>query len=69
MPKTWAGDVPHADDVGMPIYEEFIDGRSKYGPWGLFTPSSWETHGCGRLGPSCGQRYRKDGDTWHKVEG
>jgi hypothetical protein len=71
MPKYWIGPVPAHDDFGRPIGNEFVDGRSVAGPWGTFTPASWDWSGCRRpLGPGVGQRYRRQPNgRWLKVEG
>jgi hypothetical protein len=75
-PRFWLSKVPVLDDFGELITNEFIDGRLGYGkgrsmrPWGFFTPASWETFGCGRLGSGYGQRYEKQADgRFLKVEG
>jgi hypothetical protein len=67
--KYWIGCVPEKDDFGMPINGEFIDGKTKQGPWAYMTPASWKKHGVGALGTGFGQRYEKTGDKWLKVEG
>jgi len=68
--RYWLGNVPATDDFGQPIGTEFIDGRSRQGPWGLFTPASWAIHGVGRLGTGYGQRYvQQDDGEFMKVEG
>jgi hypothetical protein len=66
----WIGSVGPTDDFGDRIVKEFIDGRSVYGPWGIFTPKSWQAHGIRRLGTGLGQRYKlQDDGKWLKVEG
>ena len=68
--RYWRGEVPRLDNMGVPIKDEFIDGKSWLGPWGLFVPESWSKVGVGRLGTGLGQRYRKQADgKWLKVEG
>ncbi len=70
MSASWAGIVPSTDDFGNSIEDEFVDGKSKMGPWATFAPSSWELYGVGKLGTGYGQRYRKQADgEWLKVEG
>lgn len=69
---TWVGLVPPKDDFGDPIVDEFIDGKTKYGPWACMTLASWGVHGVGHpLGTGVGQRYKRDPDSghWVKVEG
>jgi hypothetical protein len=66
----WCGEVGPNDDFGMPLDMEFIDGRTKMGPWGIMTPESFSSYGLGRTGPGFGQRYQKQPDgRWLKVEG
>lgn len=72
MPREryWMGDVGAKDDFGLPITDEFIDGRTRRGPWGIMNPETWEEYGVGRLGVGYGQRYQKQPDgKWKKVEG
>lgn len=69
-PVYWTGEVPPKDDFGLTIGIEFIDGRTKKGPWATMTPMSWRAMGVGRLGLGMGQRYKKQNDgRWLKVEG
>lgn len=69
--RYWAGMVPRVDDFGVTITDEFVDGKSRQGPWGFFTPASWAVHGVGRLGVGYGQRYQLDAalGRFVKVEG
>lgn len=68
--RYWAGKVPSRDDFGGTITNEFVDGKSRRGPWGFFNPDSWDSYGVGRLGTGYGQRYTKLADgRWLKVEG
>ena len=65
----WIGTVPSKDDFGVPITNEFIDGKTRMGPWGTMSPSSFKIYGVG-LGPGKGQRYKKDtGGIFYKVQG
>ena len=67
--KYWTGDVGTEDDFGANIRDEFIDGKTRRGPWAIMTPSSWRIRGVG-LGIGQGQRYKKQPDgRWLKVEG
>jgi hypothetical protein len=67
--RYWMGYVPTQDDFGQPLGDEFIDGKTKMGPWALMTPARWRTHGVG-LGTGKGQWYRKQPDgKWLKIEG
>lgn len=67
----WAGEVGPLDDFKHPIQDEFIDGRTVFGPWGIMTPDSWMRVGVKQpLSPGIGQRYKKQEDgRWLKVEG
>jgi len=68
--KYWAGDVGDKDDYGRLITDEFIDGRTVWGPWAIMSPLSWREEGVRKFGTGCGQRYRKQHDgRWLKVEG
>ncbi len=67
--KYWIGDVDQVDDFNKPINGEFIDGKTRMGPWATMTPQSYRLHGVG-LGTGYGQRYQKQADgKWLKVEG
>lgn len=65
--------APKTDDWGKPIVDEYIDGKTKWGPWAIMTPESWAKYGCGRLGTGYGQRYRRHpyplNTSFKKVEG
>jgi hypothetical protein len=66
----WLSHVGEKDDFGDDIDFEIIDGKTKFGPWALMTPLSWDLHGVGRLGLGLGQRYQRQLDgRWLKVEG
>lgn len=68
-PKFWSGEVPAKDAFGQPITEEFIDGKTIYGPWAIMSPKSFRERGLG-LGLGRGQRYQRQSDNrWLKVEG
>jgi hypothetical protein len=67
--KMWLGERPKTDNFGDAVVKEFIDGRTKYGPWAIMTVKSWRVHGVGKLGTGNGQKYRKTGENWYKVEG
>jgi hypothetical protein len=70
MAKYWIGDVGSKDDFGQPITNEFIDGKTKMGPWATMSPASWKRYGIGALGTGFGQRYKKQDDgRWLKVQG
>lgn len=68
--KYWMGTVPSKDDFGDTITDEFIDGKTKFGPWATMSPKSFKTNGTGKLGNGLGQKYKKQEDgKWLKVEG
>lgn len=74
MTQVWVSPVPDVDDFNDFIMDEFIDGKTRHGPWAMMTPKSWEFHGIGRLGTGYGQRYKLTHDIngrkwWSKVEG
>jgi len=57
------------DDFGAPILNEFVDGRTRHGPWAIMSAATHRMQGVG-LGMGRGQRYRKQTDgKWLKVEG
>jgi hypothetical protein len=65
----WLGEVPKKDDFGAPITDEFIDGKTAMGPWGIMSPRTFRQMGTG-LGMGKGQRYKKNPQgEWEKVEG
>jgi len=58
------------DDFGNAIIDEFIDGKTKEGPWAIMSIDSWRLYSRGQLGQGWGQRYKKQKDgKWLKVEG
>jgi hypothetical protein len=68
--RYWMGDnINQKDDFGRPITDEFIDGKTRLGPWAIMSPTTHRIQGMG-LGMGRGQRYRKQEDgRWIKVEG
>jgi len=68
--QYWLSPVGKEDDFGDAITDQIIDGKTKFGPWALMTPASWEENGVGRLGTGFGQRYElQSNGKWLKVEG
>jgi len=66
----WLGTIGDKDDFGRPITDEFIDGKTKMGPWAIMSIDSWRKYSNGQLGMGWGQRYKKMNDgRWLKVEG
>jgi hypothetical protein len=66
----WTGHLESEDDFGDPIVDEFIDGKTVFGPWAIMTPHTFKIKGVGQLGTGLGQRYVKQRDgKWLKVEG
>ncbi len=73
----WTGDIGQSsngrfryDDFDQRIVDQFIDGRTRRGPWAIMTPESFAAHGSGKLGTGYGQRFQKQADgRWLKVEG
>lgn len=65
--RYWVGTVDVNDDLGVPIDDVFIDGRTIFGPWGRMAPATHKQIGCG-LGSGRGQMYQKQPDgRWLKV--
>jgi hypothetical protein len=66
----WIGTPPEICDINRePIVDEFIDGKTRAGPWGNMCPKCHKIFGVG-LGTGYGQRYKKQDDgKWLKVEG
>jgi hypothetical protein len=66
MVKKWMGLTPELCDIcNGPLKFFFIDGRTKWGPWGIMCVHCHVEHGCG-LGTGNGQKY--DITTLEKVE-
>ena len=63
--KVWGGHVPPNDDFGKPITDEFVDGATVTGQFGMMNPESFKKYGTG-LGLGKGQRYKKEGNEWVK---
>lgn len=67
--RAWMGKIPERDDFNRKIDNEFIDGRTRQGPWAIMTPVSHKIYGVG-LGLGKGQHYRRREDgKFVKVEG
>lgn len=49
------------------IEDEYIDGKTKSGPWANMCIPCWKKHGVGKLGTGFGQKY--DAKTGKKIEG
>lgn len=65
--KTWYGSKPECQICGNDNpTPEFVDGRTRMGPWALMCLSCHKTHGVG-LGTGKGQKY--NAETLEKVEG
>lgn len=77
-PVYWLSGNPGLDDFGNAIYSNFVDGKTKYGPWAVMAYSpevrgghidSFTANGVG-LGQGLGQHYKKQLDgRWLKVGG
>lgn len=61
---------PEACDIcHSQVTDEFVDGRTIYGPWANMCPSCFKEIGI-KLGTGYGQRYKKNSDNeFIKVEG
>jgi len=67
--RFWMGNVSDKDDFGKPIKDEFIDGKTNQGPWGIMSPESFRIYGVG-VGQGKGQKYKKQSDgKWKKIQG
>lgn len=69
--RYWLGDPPMRCDINTShrIKDEFVDGRTRMGPWANMCPSCARTIGVG-LGTGKGQRYQREPDgRFAKVEG
>jgi hypothetical protein len=73
-PKFWMGSDPTKCQLcGKPITDEFIDGKTKFGPWAIMCWKCNMIKGPGLFDHSvtgAGQLYRKDelSELWIKVE-
>ena len=67
--KIWMGSTPTSCDLcGCAIDEQFVDGKTVMGPWGMLCLKCHREHGVG-LGTGRGQRYRYEDGRWVKKEG
>ena len=68
--KYWHGSSPARCDLcGGPTDGEFVDGKLRSGGmWGILCLPCHSEHGVG-LGTGFGQKYKKIGKNWEKVEG
>jgi hypothetical protein len=57
------------DDFGQKIVDEYIDGKTKMGPWATMTPASWTKYGIGKFGVGKGQKFWLICGVWKKVKG
>jgi hypothetical protein len=67
MAKKWMGPAPTKCDLcHRPLKNQFVDGRTQMGPWGLMCLGCHHKHGLG-YGTGRGQRY--DLVTLEKLDG
>lgn len=67
MKKKWQSKEPFKCDIcSQKPKGHFIDGKTKFGPWGIMCPNCHSLFGCG-LGLGRGQKY--DMETLEKVAG
>ncbi len=65
--KKWMGSVPtNCDKCSQPLSQQFIDGATQMGQWGILCAACHHRCGCG-LGLGRGQRY--DLKTLEKIDG
>lgn len=68
--RYWTGSPGELDSFGKRIGKVFYDAATREGPWAIMNELSWFSHGRGKLGTGCGQKYEKQGDgRWLKIEG
>jgi hypothetical protein len=61
MSSVWSGTNPtqcEVCDCSLIRCGEFIDGKTKMGPWAMMCPGCHKSHGCG-LGTGKGQKYER----------
>lgn len=69
MPVWRGSKITHCDIDGKPITDEFIDGATRHGTWGIMCPECHKKYGVG-LGIGLGQQYkRRDDGVFTKVRG
>ena len=57
------------DTCAGPVEQEFVDGKTKHGPWAIMCMECFAVFGTG-LGTGRGQHYRKKNDgKFHKISG
>ena len=67
--RAWVGDAPTSCDAcGGPIIDEFVDGKTRLGPWAIMCPDCTGPHGVG-LGLGQGRCYQRRGGRWVKIAG
>lgn len=68
--RTWAGTAPTICDLnGEKLETAFVDGRLRFGGWGMFCVTCHEQFGIG-LGTGRGQKYEKQpSGVWLKTGG
>jgi hypothetical protein len=64
--KTWCGPVKVCDLCKTEIDTNFVDGKTKYGPWAIMCLRCHQVEGVG-LGLGHGQLYGKSKEGWVKV--
>ncbi len=69
MKKYWFGKTPKKCDLcGRPITNNFVDGRTRQGPFAIMCLLCHATAGVG-LGLGKGQLFKKDQEGFVKIEG
>lgn len=65
----WTGMPPPMCDLcGRHITDTFVDGKTTMGPWGIMCDDCAGTYSLG-LGLGLGQKYKREGDVYYKVDG
>lgn len=58
--KYWLGSLPiYCDICGHDVKQEFVDGKTKHGPWANMCMNCFKEHGI-KLGTGFGQHYKLD---------
>jgi len=70
MEKFWMGQAPKNCDIcGDKVTNTFVDGKTKFGPWGFMCPHCHNDAGYG-VGTARGQKYTRQADgRWLKTGG
>ena len=65
---TYCNPPTNCDICREKIDKQFVDGKTRQGPWGNMCPACFGIHGIS-LGTGLGQLYEKKGDQFEKIAG